>query len=203
MIDFDSHEYKVVLLGDSGVGKSCLVLRFVRNEFFDNREPTIGASYLTKSLTVSEKEIKLQIWDTAGQERYQSLAPMYYRGSEVAIIVFDITSNDSYSRAKQWVDELYEKGIPDLIIGFVGNKSDLEEKRAIKKSDAKEYCSLHKLHYFETSAKTSKNVNEMFFSLAQELTKIPEKIEKKEKKKSKISEIMIEPQDPKRKKSCC
>ncbi|KAJ6226236.1 ras-related protein rab-5c [Anaeramoeba flamelloides] len=203
MIDFDSHEYKVVLLGDSGVGKSCLVLRFVRNEFFDNREPTIGASYLTKSLTVSEKEIKLQIWDTAGQERYQSLAPMYYRGSEVAIIVFDITSNDSYSRAKQWVDELYEKGIPDLIIGFVGNKSDLEEKRAIKKSDAKEYCSLHNLHYFETSAKTSKNVNEMFFSLAQELTKIPEKIEKKDKKKSKISEIMIEPQDPKKKKSCC
>ncbi|KAJ3452309.1 ras-related protein rab-5c [Anaeramoeba flamelloides] len=202
MIDFDSHEYKVVLLGDSGVGKSCIVLRFVRNEFLENREPTIGASYLSKSLTVSKKEIKLQIWDTAGQERYQSLAPMYYRGSEIAIIVFDLTSYDSYFKAKEWVNELLEKGIPDLVIGFVGNKSDLEEKRVIKKEEAKEYCSLHKLHYFETSAKTSENVNEMFLSLSKELTLIPEKIEKIEKKKSAISEIMIEPQDPK-KKSCC
>ncbi|KAJ3442640.1 ras-related protein rab-5c [Anaeramoeba flamelloides] len=135
-------------------------------------EPTIGASYLSKSLTVSEKEIKLQIWD-------------------------------SYFKAKEWVNELLEKGIPDLIIGFVGNKSDLEEKRVIKKEEAKEYCSLHKLHYFETSAKTSENVNKMFLSLSKELTLIPEKIEKIEKKKSAISEIMIEPQDPKKKKSCC
>ncbi|MEE8478850.1 MAG: GTP-binding protein, partial [Candidatus Neomarinimicrobiota bacterium] len=119
---------KVVFLGDTSVGKSCLAVRFVRNDFFEFQEPTIGAAFLSKTMTYNNKRYKFEIWDTAGQERYRSLAPMYYRGARAAVIVYDITHEDSFKGAKSWIRELKKKTSNCLII-LVGNKIDLKEKR--------------------------------------------------------------------------
>merc|ERR1712226_1132332 len=118
-----------VLLGDAAVGKSCLVVRFVRDEFFEFQEPTIGAAFLTQTVALDDATVKFEIWDTAGQERYRSLAPMYYRGAAAAIVVYDITNPDTFQRGKQWVKELQRQGNPNIVIALAGNKSDLSSKR--------------------------------------------------------------------------
>ncbi|CAI5983729.1 unnamed protein product [Closterium sp. NIES-64] len=122
---------KLVLLGDMGAGKSSLVLRFVKGQFFEYQESTIGAAFLTQTVAVSDAVVKFEIWDTAGQERYHSLAPMYYRGAAAAIIVYDITSTDSFARAKKWVQELQRQGNPNLVIALAANKTDLEAQRKV------------------------------------------------------------------------
>jgi len=123
--------FKLVLLGDTAVGKSCLVVRFVRDEFFEFQEPTIGAAFLTQSVATGAATVKFEIWDTAGQERYRSLAPMYYRGAAAAIVVYDITNKDSFNGAKSWVKELQRRGDPNAVIALAGNKADLQSKRKI------------------------------------------------------------------------
>ncbi|KAG6515508.1 hypothetical protein ZIOFF_025932 [Zingiber officinale] len=122
---------KLVLLGDMGTGKSSLVLRFVKGQFFEFQESSIGAAFFSQTLAVSDATVKLEIWDTAGQERYHSLAPMYYRGASAAIIVYDISRMDSFERAKKWVQELQKQGNPDMVTALAGNKCDLEEKRKV------------------------------------------------------------------------
>merc|ERR1712023_221338 len=99
-------QFKLVLLGDSAVGKSSLVLRFVRGQFFEYQESTIGAAFMTQTLALDDTTVKFEIWDTAGQERYHSLAPMYYRGAQAAVVVYDVTSQDSFERAQRWISEL-------------------------------------------------------------------------------------------------
>jgi small GTP-binding protein len=111
--------FKLVLLGDTAVGKSCLVVRFVRDEFFEFQEPTIGAAFLTQTVALDDATVKFEIWDTAGQERYRSLAPMYYRGAAAAIIVYDITNPDSFAGAKSWVKELQRRGDTSVVIALV------------------------------------------------------------------------------------
>ncbi|XP_068651581.1 ras-related protein RHN1-like [Aristolochia californica] len=122
---------KLVLLGDMGAGKSSLVLRFVKGQFLEFQESTIGAAFFSQTLAVNDATVKFEIWDTAGQERYHSLAPMYYRGAAAAIIVFDITSTESFSRAKKWVQELQKQGNPNMVMALAGNKADLEDKRKV------------------------------------------------------------------------
>jgi len=129
--------FKLVLLGDSAVGKSCLVVRFVRDEFFEFQEPTIGAAFLTQTVTLDDSTVKFEIWDTAGQERYRSLAPMYYRGAAAAIVVFDITKKDSFIGAKSWVKELQRRGDPNVVIALAGNKADMDSKRKVSYTDMK------------------------------------------------------------------
>ncbi|KAJ9688457.1 hypothetical protein PVL29_014230 [Vitis rotundifolia] len=123
---------KLVLLGDMGTGKTSLVLRFVKGQFYDFQESTIGAAFFTQVLSLNEATIKFDIWDTAGQERYHSLAPMYYRGAAAAVVVYDITSMDSFERAKKWVQELQRQGNPNLLMILVANKADLETKREVE-----------------------------------------------------------------------
>ena len=118
---------KLVLLGEAAVGKSSLVLRFVSNDFQENKEPTIGAAFLTQKCTIGERTIKYEIWDTAGQERFASLAPMYYRNAQAAIVVYDITKPASFIKARHWVKELHEQANRDITIALVGNKLDLVE----------------------------------------------------------------------------
>ncbi|CAN6481759.1 unnamed protein product [Victoria cruziana] len=101
---------KLVLLGDMGTGKSSLVLRFVKGQFYEFQESTIGAAFFTQTVAVEGRSVKFEIWDTAGQERYHSLAPMYYRGAAAAIVVYDMTNPDSFDRAKKWVEELRQQG---------------------------------------------------------------------------------------------
>jgi len=166
-----TYQFKLVLLGDSAVGKSSLVLRFVKKQFFEYQESTIGAAFLTQTVNVKDYVVKFEIWDTAGQERYHSLAPMYYRGAAAAIVVFDLTSRQSFVRAKAWVKELQRQGNSNIVIALAGNKLDLSEKRQIDSDEAKAYSDENGIFYMETSAKTDHNVSALFEAIAIKLPK--------------------------------
>jgi len=162
---------KLVLLGDTAVGKSSLVLRFVKKQFFEFQESTIGAAFLTQTVVVGDYTVKFEIWDTAGQERYHSLAPMYYRGAAAAIVVYDITQRNSFIRAKSWVKELQRQGTQNIIIALAGNKVDLAEQRQVDAEEAKQYADENGILFLETSAKTNQNVSEVFQLIAKKLPK--------------------------------
>ncbi|WWC86763.1 uncharacterized protein L201_001642 [Kwoniella dendrophila CBS 6074] len=164
--------FKLVLLGESAVGKSSLVLRFVRNEFSDFRESTIAA-FLTQTVALDDStSIKFEIWDTAGQERYKSLAPIYFRNSNAAVIVYDITQA-SFEKAKSWVRELQRQADPSIVIMLVGNKSDLEAQRKTPKEMGERFAQEEGLLFAEASAKSGDGVEELFMEIAKKLPLAP------------------------------
>jgi len=130
-----SSSVKLVLLGEAAVGKSSLVMRFVNNDFQENKEPTIGAAFLTQKCNLPTRTIKFEIWDTAGQERFASLAPMYYRNAQAALVVYDITKPSSLTKAQHWVAELHRQASPGIVIALVGNKSDLAGAENVDSAD--------------------------------------------------------------------
>ncbi|XP_073038003.1 ras-related protein RABF2a-like [Primulina eburnea] len=160
---------KLVLLGDVGAGKSSLVLRFVKGQFVEFQESTIGAAFFSQTVAVNDATVKFEIWDTAGQERYHSLAPMYYRGAAAAIIVYDITNQASFDRAKKWVHELQAQGNPNMVMALTGNKVDLLEARKVAAEEAQTYAQENGLFFMETSAKDATNVNDLFYEIAKKL----------------------------------
>lgn len=164
-------QFKLVLLGESAVGKSSLVLRFVKGQFHEYQESTIGAAFLTQTVCLDDTAVKFEIWDTAGQERYHSLAPMYYRGAQAAIVVYDLTNRDSFNRAKTWVLELQRQASPNIVIALAGNKTDLTNKRVVDVAEAENYALENALLFMETSAKTAMNVSEIFLAIANKLPK--------------------------------
>jgi len=159
-------DVKVCLLGESGVGKSSIVMRFVADKFKNALESTIGASFMTKTILVDGSTFKFQIWDTAGQEKYRALAPMYYRGSAAAIIVYDVTRESSFQAVKSWVHELQRHGPAKIVIAIAGNKCDLEDLREVREKDAQEYAKDIGAIFCETSAMTAVNVAELFDAIA-------------------------------------
>lgn len=163
-------QFKLVLLGESAVGKSSVLLRFAKKKYEDNRESTIGAAFLAQSVKLPDSDVtvRFEIWDTAGQERYKSLAPMYYRNANAALVVFDLTSKDSFSRAKGWVRELRAQASEKIVIALVGNKSDLPN-REVDINVANEYATEFDLLYFECSAKTGENVELVFKKVAEKM----------------------------------
>jgi small GTP-binding protein len=164
-------QFKLVLLGESSVGKSSLVLRFVKGQFHEFQESTIGAAFLTQTVQIDDTTVKFEIWDTAGQERYHSLAPMYYRGAQAAIVVYDISNKETFQKAQTWVKELQRQASPNIVIALAGNKLDLANKRAVTYEEAKAYADESSLLFMETSAKTAANVMDIFTSIAKKLPK--------------------------------
>ncbi|KAI3402446.2 YPT52 [Candida oxycetoniae] len=169
-------QFKLVLLGESAVGKSSIVHRFVKNTFDDMRESTIGAAFLTQSITIPESQttIKFEIWDTAGQERYKSLAPMYYRNANAALCVYDITSQSSFKKAQDWIKELRKQAPEGIVIALVGNKLDLEDKREVQQQDLEDYISEMqneevKIITTQCSAKSGEGVVEIFDKIGRAL----------------------------------
>ncbi|XP_041374498.1 ras-related protein Rab-5C-like [Gigantopelta aegis] len=161
---------KLVLLGDQGVGKSSIALRFVRGEFHENNEATIGAAFLTQTTQVKNHSIKFDIWDTAGQERYHSLAPMYYRGAQAAVIVYDVNGASTFNRALSWVRELRQQANSQIVMVWSGNKADIAgASRAVLTEDARAFADENDLMFFETSAKTGMAVQDVFLNIAQKL----------------------------------
>ena len=137
--------------------------------FSSFQESTIGAAFLTQTVVLDDTTVKFEIWDTAGQERYHSLAPMYYRGAQAAIVVYDITNADTFARAKSWVRELQKQARADIVIALAGNKSDLGSRRTVEYEEANAYAEENGLLFLETSAKNANNVNEIFLAIARRL----------------------------------
>ncbi|QLQ78906.1 hypothetical protein HG537_0B02540 [Torulaspora globosa] len=163
---------KLVLLGEAAVGKSSIVLRFVSDDFTENKEPTIGAAFLTQRVNIGDETVKFEIWDTAGQERFASLAPMYYRNAQAALVVYDVTKPQSFIKARHWVKELHEQASKGIIIALVGNKIDVlenGEERKVAREEAERLAEEESLLYFETSAKTGENVNEVFVAIGEKI----------------------------------
>lgn len=169
-------QFKLVLLGETAVGKSSVVHRFVKNTFDDMRESTIGAAFLTQSVTLPENNttIKFEIWDTAGQERYKTLAPMYYRNAHAALCVYDITSRSSFIKAQEWINELSKQAPEGIIIYLAGNKLDLAENREVEAYEVEQYVDQVRkegtnILNGECSAKSSEGVCDIFYRIAREL----------------------------------
>ncbi|THU63398.1 hypothetical protein C4D60_Mb01t15340 [Musa balbisiana] len=159
--DYD-YLFKVVLIGDSGVGKSNLLSRFTRNEFSLESKSTIGVEFATRTIRVDEKVVKAQIWDTAGQERYRAITSAYYRGAVGALVVYDITRHVTFESIERWLKELREHTDSSTIIMLVGNKADLRHLRAVSTEDAKDFAERENSFFMETSALESMNVENAF-----------------------------------------
>jgi small GTP-binding protein len=166
-------EFKVVVLGDKGVGKTSLVLRFIEGYFIAKQQSTIGAFFLTKMITATNgTKCKMQLWDTAGQERFRAMAPMYYRNAAAAIICFDITNEDSFAKMKEWVEEL-QLNVPadQITLAIACNKCDCEENRVVEKARAEEFGERVNAVVFETSAKANIGVEDLFKRITEEVLK--------------------------------
>lgn len=164
--------FKIVLLGDSGVGKSQLVNRFTKNEFNPEGKSTIGVEFATRTVQIEEKKlVKAQIWDTAGQERYRSLASSYYRGAVGALLCYDITERASFNNIPIWLKEVEDNAEKDCLVMLVGNKMDLEDQRAIQVRDGRSFARKNGLAFIETSALDATGVDTAFLRILQEIYK--------------------------------
>ena len=168
--------FKVVLIGDTGVGKSNLLSRFTRNEFTYDSKTTIGVEFATKNIPVDgNKVVKAQIWDTAGQERYRAITSAYYRGAVGALLVYDISRSSTFDNVERWLKELRDHADSNIVIMLVGNKSDLSHKRQVETETALEYATKNKLAFIETSAMESVGVDDGFTRIVAEIYKLRKK----------------------------
>ncbi|KAK9725734.1 hypothetical protein RND81_05G165200 [Saponaria officinalis] len=161
--------FKVVLIGDSAVGKSQLLARFARNEFSVDSKATIGVEFQTKTLVIDQKVVKAQIWDTAGQERYRAVTSAYYRGAVGAMLVYDMTKRQSFDHIARWLEELRGHADKNIVMMLIGNKCDLASLRAVPIEDAKEFAERENLFFMETSALDSTNVETAFLTVLTEI----------------------------------
>lgn len=164
-----SNRFKIVLLGEGRVGKTSILLRYIRGEYSDNQISTLQASYLDKKITVSGANVQLSVWDTAGQERFHALGPIYYRDANGALLVYDITDAESFVKVKKWVKELRKIVGNDIAIAIAGNKIDLEKNRHVNKQEALDYAKSVGAAHFDTSAKSNKGLDEVFIDLSTKL----------------------------------
>ena len=163
--------FKILLLGDSGVGKSSLLLRYTKHEFNVDMRSTIGVEFALKYLKIDNFQLKVQIWDTAGMERYRSITSAYYKGAKGVIIVYDICREKSFENVDKWIEDFKSKADEDAVILLIGNKNDLDDKREVNKEEAELKAQKNKFAFMETSAKDNNNVDKAFETLFKEIVK--------------------------------
>ena len=200
--------FKLIYIGDSSVGKSCLTTKAVKNEFEDYYQATVGFEFMTFNLKLNDKIIKFQIWDTCGQEIYKSLISNFYRNSSLAVLVYSIDNKESFNHIENWLNDLKSQANEDVRIFLVGNKADLEEERKVTKEEGEKYKLDYNLDLFmETSAKTGQNARNVLIEAAKILyndyLKLAENMNTVEEPKKKIKgkELLVQPK--KQEKKCC
>jgi len=172
--DYD-YLFKLLLIGDSGVGKSCLLLRFAEDSYTESYLSTIGVDFKIRTIDVDGKTIKLQIWDTAGQERFRTITAAYYRGAHGIVVVYDVTDSESFENVRMWLKEIERYAADYVEKLLIGNKSDLVAKKVVEYSLAKEFAESLNIPFLETSAKDSTNVDEMFYTMTRLIQQRAEK----------------------------
>ncbi|KAG0483806.1 hypothetical protein HPP92_011890 [Vanilla planifolia] len=181
--------FKIVLVGDSAVGKSNLLARFARDEFYASSKSTIGVEFQTQKLVIDGKEIKAQIWDTAGQERFRAVTAAYYRGAVGALVVYDITRRPTFENVSRWLSELNSHSDMNVVTILVGNKTDLKDSREVSTEEGKALAELESLFFMETSALESHNVVAAFETVVKEIYDILRRkvLQSQENKKENLS----------------
>ncbi|XP_052521369.1 ras-related protein Rab-25 isoform X1 [Tympanuchus pallidicinctus] len=185
--------FKVVLIGESGVGKTNLLSRFTRNEFNHDSRTTIGVEFSTRTVLVGDAAVKAQIWDTAGLERYRAITSAYYRGAVGALVVFDITKHQTYDVVERWLKELYDHAEASIVVMLVGNKSDLAQAREVPTEEAKMFAENNGLLFIETSALDSTNVEQAFETVLKEIFS---KVQKQKQRSSQSSTVSLGSESP-------
>jgi len=197
--DYD-YLFKLVLIGDSGVGKSCLLLRFADDNFTDSYISTIGVDFRFRTINIENKTVKLQIWDTAGQERFRTITSAYYRGADGIIMVYDVTSSESFDHVEEWLSEVDRYANENTSKLLVGNKADLIEEKQVPEDTAQRFAEKLSIPFLETSAKTATNVDAAFLTMAKELIKTREKQNTEGTTREKVK---LKPVKANNKKKCC
>jgi len=158
--------FKYIIVGDTAVGKSCLLLQFTDKRFQPVHDLTIGVEFGSRTLTIDDNQVKLQIWDTAGQEKFRSITRSYYRGAAGALLVYDITRHETFEHLTTWLEDCRKYSNSNIVIMLIGNKCDLENKRQVTKEEGEAFAKEHSLLFLETSAKTAQNVEAAFINTA-------------------------------------
>ena len=192
--------FKLLLIGDSGVGKSCLLLRFADDTYTESYISTIGVDFKIRTLELDGKTIKLQIWDTAGQERFRTITSSYYRGAHGIIVVYDVTDQESFNNVKQWMNEIDRYANDKVNKMLVGNKCDLTTKKVVEYNSAKEFAEQLNIPFLETSAKNSTNVEQAFITMAAE---IKARMAQNPAPKAGASNVTLSNSAPVQSKGCC
>ena len=201
----EDYKLKVVIVGDSGVGKSNLIKRFTTNEFLANSKATVGVEFLSKSYKINDKIFKIEMWDTAGQERYKSITSAYYKGAKGALVVYDTTSAQSFENVDKWYNEIKEKTGKDIKLILIGNKIDLAEQKVVNTDEALAKAKTWGIPLMETSAKSAVNVKEAFHDLLKEMyLEMNKNLQNAENKNLENNNgVQLDVNEKKEKKRCC
>ena len=205
-VDYDIL-FKLILVGDSGVGKTNILSRYINNEYSSNSESTVGVEFSTKMLNKNNKKIKVQIWDTAGQERYKSITSVFYKGAKGGFIVYDITRKDTFNSTDKWINDLKMNGDENISLILIGNKSDLQDQREVSLEDMTKKAELFGVNFCETSALNNTNIDKVFDIVVEDMIK---KFDGKNELNSNLNEknmkgveLNNEKKEEVKKKKCC